>query len=62
MTDTLWITLPVNTWRRLFERATQADRDASDFLRLLIERGELSAAPTIYNPVPDIAAEVSGRD
>lgn len=24
--------------------------------------GELSAAPTIFNPVPDIAEEVSGRD
>lgn len=60
MNDTLWITLPVTTWRRLFERATQADRDASDFLRVLIERGDLTS-PTIYNPAPDLAGEVAAK-
>lgn len=53
MNDTLWITLPVPTWQKLFERATKEDRDASDFLRVLIERGEI---PPVYNPAPqDIA-------
>lgn len=33
-----------------------------EFLTTFIERGELSGAPTIYNPVPDTGAEVSGRD
>jgi hypothetical protein len=47
MNDTLWITLPVKTWRKLFDRASKEDRDASDFLRILIERGEL-----IHNPAP----------
>jgi hypothetical protein len=46
MTDTLWITLPVETWKKLFERATDADRNASDFLRVLIERGTLTPDPT----------------
>jgi hypothetical protein len=51
MNDTLWITLPVTTWGKLFERATQADRDASDFLRILIERGEFT---TTNNPAPQL--------
>lgn len=46
MNDTLWITLPVTTWQKLFERATKADRDASDFLRVLIERGEIVPDPS----------------
>jgi len=48
MNDTFWITLPVTTWGTLFERAKKADRDASDFLRVLIERGEI----VINNPAP----------
>jgi len=55
MTDTLWITLPVPTWKKLFERAEEADRTASDFLRVLIEQGELAGpASTICNPAPQM--------
>jgi hypothetical protein len=51
MNDTFWITLPVVTWGKLFQRATQADRDASDFLRVLIEHGEIKQNEcTVYNP------------
>lgn len=33
------------------------------FLRdVLTTLGELSAAPTVYSPVPDIATEVQSRD
>lgn len=52
MNDTLWITLPVATWKKLFERATDADRNASDFLRLLIDRGEI---------VPDPSSELATK-
>jgi macrodomain Ter protein organizer (MatP/YcbG family) len=38
MNDTFWITLPVDTWRRLFRMALDADRTASDYLRVLIEK------------------------
>lgn len=38
MHDTLWITLPVETWRQLFGLARQENRNASDYLRVLIER------------------------
>ncbi len=38
MQDTLWITLPVETWRQLFGLARQENRNASDYLRVLIER------------------------
>jgi len=41
MFDTLWLTMPVSTWQRLFDRAKLADRGASDYLRLLIEHGEI---------------------
>ncbi len=57
MYDTFWITLPITTWQRLFERATQADRTASDFLRTLIEDdGHLTKTTngaTVFNPSPE---------
>jgi hypothetical protein len=62
MDDTLWITLPVNTWRILFERAIKADRKASDFLRVLIESGEIApikSESTIYNPAPEPSTKIS---
>lgn len=60
MNDTLWITLPVPTWQRLFERAMRADRDASDFLRVLIERGEvLETSPDPFQPTELVSAEAS---
>ena len=45
MSDTFWITLPVSTWQILFARALKADRDASDFIRLLIEKGRIDDQP-----------------
>lgn len=37
MQDTLWTTLPVKTWQRLFDLENQENRNASNYLRVLID-------------------------
>ena len=49
--DRLWIVLPTETWRKLFNLAIQTDMSVNDYLQALIEQEAQSSTKVDRNDV-----------